>query len=107
MPPSPLKKAIPYSLSMRIVRICSDPNNRDITLQELRDRLIERGYSGLLIDSAVERARKIPRSVALRKVENQKQKKGPIFAHTYDPRLPSVAQIQAKHWRSMVQRNNY
>ena len=45
--------------------------------------------------------------MAVRKVDNQKQKEGLIFAHTYDLTLPPVAQIQAKHWRSMVQRNNY
>ena len=45
--------------------------------------------------------------MAVRKVDNQKQKEGLIFAHTYDLSLPPVAQIQAKHWRSMIQRNNY
>ena len=105
--PSHTKKAIPFSLSMRSVRICRDPINRDQRFKELKSQLLDRGYSRLVIDSAIERARQIPRSVALRKVINPNQQEGPIFAHTYDPRLPSISQIQAKHWRSMVSRNKY
>ena len=31
----------------------------------------------------------------------------PIFALTFDPRLPSVAAIQAKHWRAMITQDQY
>ena len=40
----------------------------------------------------------VDRKVALRRVSRQKKTKGPIFANTYDPRLPPMAQIQARHW---------
>ena len=73
----------------------------------MRKQLIDRGYPNLLLDSAIERARQIPRKVALRRVNRQKKTKGPIFAHTYDPRLPPMAQIQARHWRTMVHKNSY
>ena len=33
--------------------------------------------------------------------------KRPEFVVTYDPGLPSVSSLQAKHWRSMVSRNKY
>ena len=91
--PSQTKKAIPFGLSMIIIRICRDP--------EMRKQLMDRGYPNLL-DSAIERAWQIPIKVALRCVNRAKKTKGPIFAHTYDPRLPPMAQIQARHWRTMV-----
>ena len=68
---------------------------------------MDRGYPNLLLDSAIERAQQIPRKVALKRVNRQKKTNGPIFAHTYDPRLPPMAQIQARHWRTMVHRNSY
>ena len=43
--PAQTNKAIPFSLSMRIIRICKDPNLRDLRLNELMAQLLERGYS--------------------------------------------------------------
>ena len=42
-----------------------------------------------------------------KKRKNQNENTGPVFAHTYDPRLPPISQIQAKHWRTMVSKNKY
>ena len=39
---------------------------------------MDRGYPNLLLDSAIERARQIPRKVALRRVNREKKTKGPI-----------------------------
>ena len=63
-------RAIPYSLSLRIVRICIDPHNREKRFQELKMKLIERGYQEKVIDSAINKARKVPRKVALRKASH-------------------------------------
>ena len=52
-------------------------------------QLIDRGYQNILLDSAIKRARQISRKVALRRVNRQKKTKGPIFAHTYNPRRNS------------------
>ena len=59
------------------------------------------------VQAAIDRARSIPRAKALRKVIKKTDKKGPIFVHTYDPRLPSISQIQGRHWRSMANKNSY
>ena len=37
----------------------------------------------------------------------KEQEKRPVFALDYDPRLPSMQPIQAKHWRSMVNQDQY
>ena len=69
--------------------------------------LLARSYPEILVDSAIDRARKIPRHIALKKSKKKSSKKRPIFAIKYDPRLPNIASIGAKHWRSMVSQNNY
>ena len=94
---------IPFSLALRIVRICTDMSTRDIRHQELKIMLIEREYPENMVDTALRKAKAIPRSTALKKVVAHKQSKRPIFATFYDPRLPNLQQIQLKHWRSMTQ----
>ena len=59
------------------------------------------------MDSAIIKARKIPRRIALLKVRTKDKEERPIYITKYDPRLPSVQSIQLKHWRSMVKQNQY
>ena len=59
---------IPFSLALRIVRICSEEHSRDQRLSELRQMLIDRDYKPGIIDAAITRAKSIPRSEALKKV---------------------------------------
>ena len=99
--------AIPYSLSLRIVRICRDPKNREKHFQNLKRQLLERDCPEKIIDSAILKARKVPRKFALQKVAKQKRREGPIFAVTHDPRLPALGAAQAKHWRTMSSRYKY
>ena len=49
--------------------------------------LLSRNYPINLMDRAIEKARKVPRLLALKKVEKKKQTKRPVFAVTFDPRL--------------------
>ena len=105
--PKQTTRAIPKSLGLRIVRVCSDPKNRDKRLGELKESLVERGYSPDMLDRELSKARAVPREAALKKVVKNQQTKRPVFAVTHDPRLPSVSNLQAKHWRAMVSRNQY
>jgi hypothetical protein len=68
--------------------------------------LLEMGFKELSIDSSIDKARSIPRHKALKKVIKKKTK-GPVFALTFDPRLPPIGSIQAKHWRSMTSKDKY
>jgi hypothetical protein len=45
--------------------------------------------------------------VALRRANKKQEDRRPVFALTYDPRLPAIQSIQAKHWRSMVSQDPY
>ena len=105
-PPS-CTKNIPFSLCLRIVRICSTEEDREKQFFNLKELMKSRGYSDRIISSAIERARSIPRHIALRKVIKSQESKRPLIAMTYDPRLPPVQAIQAKHWRSMVSQDPY
>ena len=90
------------------MQTCSDPINREKRFIQLKNNLLDRGYSRALVESAIEKAKKVPREIALKKVyRKKKQKKGPIFAVTYDPRLPALGSLQAKHWRTMVSKNKH
>ena len=63
---------IPYSLALRMVRICTLPEDRDRRLAELRDMLLDRHYKPGIIDSAIKKAKKLERKEVLKKVEHKK-----------------------------------
>ena len=100
-------KSIPFSLALRITRICSKPETREQRFLELKNMLLERKYQKSIIDAAIRRARAIPRAKALQKVAIPNHTKRPVYAVSWDPRLPSIAKIQGKHWRSMTLTSPY
>jgi hypothetical protein len=105
--PATVTKNIPFSLSLRIVRTCTNTMDRDNRLSELKDMLLHRSYPERLVDSAIQRAIKIPRKIALKKSVSKNVKKRPVFVIKFDPRLPAISSIQAKHWRSMASQDQY
>ena len=66
--------SIPYSLSLRIVRICRDPKNREKQFQNLKWQLLEWDYPEKIIDSAILKARKVPRKFALHTISTSSVK---------------------------------
>ena len=100
--PPHITSNIPFSLALRIVRSCSHPETRDKRLAELKQLLVDRDYKSKLINDNIEKARKIPRKEALKRVVKKKDNLRPVFVIRYDPRLPSVNNIVKKHWRSMT-----
>ena len=91
--PAHVTENIPYSLALRIVRICSDPEDRESNFQKLKQMLLERDYKPKIIDAAINRARLIKREDALKKVVKTKTSDRPVFSVLYDPRLPSIRAI--------------
>ena len=70
--------------------------------------LLTRSYPERLVDSAIERIKVIPWLTLIKKQKEKKEKLNwPIFAVSYDLRLPSISCIAAKHWRTMVAENQY
>ena len=106
--PKATSKAIPYSLALRIIRICTKKDLRDLRLKELKELLLAREYPENLIDRAITKAAKIPRKVALLKVRRKAEdQKRPVFVIKYDPRMPPIQNIQAKHWRAMAAQDQH
>ena len=101
-------KSIPFSLALRIVRICSEPELRNKRLKELKQMLYDREYSPAIVEPAIKRAMSIPRTVALKESTKKiKSNERPVFAITYDPRLPDITKILNKHWRAGTQMDSY
>ena len=94
-------KNIPYSLAMRIIKICSETTNRDLRLLELKQMLLDRDYEEQLIDSEIKRALNIPRESALNPNHSTKKENDrPIYVSTFDPRLPIITKSIQKHWQT-------
>ena len=98
---------IPYSLALRIVRICPELEAKEARFKELTEFLLARSYRPSLVDAAINRARTIPRAQALKRVDKQIQQRRPIHVVTYDPRLPPVQNIHQKYWKGMTEKNPY
>ena len=105
--PKSTTKNLPFSAALRIVRICTDQKQRDLRLGELKTLLMARKYNESLVDTAIAKAVKIPRKHVLQKSTKQKNKNRPIFATKFDPRLPHIQNLQNKHWRAMVKKDQY
>ena len=73
-----------------------------IRLEELRQDLISRGYLPKIIHDALQRVIKIPREVALQKV-NKKENNRESFVSTYHPCIPSLSKIVRKHHSVMIE----
>ena len=100
--PAHVTNNIPYSLALRIVRICSETKDRDLRLDELKSLLLSRNYKIRMITAAIDKAKSITRTQALSRAEKSEVTRRPVFVVHYDPRLPSISGIVKKHWRSMI-----
>ena len=99
--PNDCIRNIPFSLALRIVKICSNVENRNKRCEELKQMLMEREYDEAVVDSAINRAKKISREKALEpKIQKSESEKRPVYVSTYDPRLPNISNIINKHWRA-------
>ena len=94
-------------MALRIVRICSDIEDREHNFQKLKQMLLERNYKPKIIDAAINKARLIKREEALKKVVKTRTSDRPVLSVLYDPRLPSIPAIVNRHYRSMVSNDNH
>ena len=100
--PSHVFNNIPYSLALRLVRICSNKDTLLTRMDELKDMLLSRSYNKNVIASAIKRALEVKREDALKRVEKTKKKDRVTFVVTYNPKLPSISGIVNKHWKTLV-----
>jgi hypothetical protein len=93
-------KSIPYSLALRLVRICSDKTDLNKRFEELETMLLSRHYNKNIIKNAIEKVSKLNRTEVLQKVNKPKTDRV-VLAITYHPKLPSISNIIKKHWQTM------
>ena len=105
--PATCVENIPYSLALRITRICTENDTREKRYSELKELLMNREYNERIIDAAINKARKIPRLEAIQHKPPQPTNRRPVFVVPYDPRLPPLTSITKKHWRSMRNQDPY
>ena len=55
----------------------------------------------------IEKAKKVPRNVALMKVRKKTAEARPVFALKFDPRIPAIQPMVGKHWRYMKVQDKY
>jgi hypothetical protein len=92
---------VPFSLALRIVRICSTSEALDRRLNELSEMLLSRSYNKNNIKNAISKARDLDRVITLEKVIRASNERI-VLALTYKPKLPSVPKILKKHWRTLT-----
>ena len=61
-------------MGLRIVRVCSNPEDRDRRMLDLRDRLLVRNYPRELVEAALDKAKSISRKKSSQKSYKQKEK---------------------------------
>jgi hypothetical protein len=103
--PSHIFKNIPFSLALRLVRICSEKEDLKKRLDELKIMLLSRKYNKGIINTAIKKALELDRTEALKKV-SKKPNERVICALTFNPKLPSVSNIIHKHWKTMTTDKN-
>ena len=96
--PSHTKKTIPFSLLLRIRRICSTDHFFDQRSKELVNYLMKRGYSRPSLQRAITRVRAIPRHETLKQQEhtNSTADRTPLVI-TFNPTLYKVSSVLKKH----------
>ena len=89
---------IPYSLALRIRRICSRECDFQVYANELSKKLQSRGYSIISITSAISKANAAQRKELFKfKTKPSQIDRIPFFV-TYHPDMPKTHKILEQHW---------
>ena len=99
--PSNICRNVPFSCAYRLVRICSERQTLFLRLEELKQFFLTRHYNIKIVESALDRAKAIPRDEALKKVTKSPTDRV-VFVLPYHPALPNVSKIVTSAWATMV-----
>ena len=98
--PSHTKQSIPFSMALRLKRICSTDEFFNKRSDALTTHLIKRGYTHRFIKEEIEKVRQISRSKTLETSLKNESNRIP-FVVTFNPALPNIRRIifteQFKH----------
>ena len=94
--PRHCKENLPYSLTLRLRRICSNDTTFKHRCAELREFFIAKGYKPVLVDRQIARGN-IDRNVALEPRSQERDKRTP-FVLDYHPAMANAGRILYKHF---------
>ena len=98
------KKAIPFSLALRLRRICSTDETFNTRAAQLTTYLLKRGYNRNLVTKQIQRAADTPRRLALQTKDGNKLTRIP-FITTFNPSLPRISYIIKNHYHLLLSSN--
>lgn len=100
-----LKNNIPFGQFQRLRRICDKDSDFEKEAQDMKSRFCVRGYSPVLIDNAIAKARSLSRSDLLKKknkkTDQTKTSSRPCFATQYSNCALRMKRIIASNWEIM------
>ena len=95
--PNHTKRTIPFSLALRLRRICSTDTFFNQRCKELIAYLVKRGYNQSFLTKEINRVRCIPRHETLKPREQNSNANRVPFVITFNPALPNPASTLRKH----------
>ena len=95
--PNHVKRSIPFSLALRIRRICSTAEKFKQRTSELMEFLCNRGHKRQYVQTQINKAFQIPRRDTLC-YQSKKNTDRPVFITTYNPSLPHLNSIIRKYF---------
>ena len=95
------KKAIPFSLALRLRRICSTDETFNLRAAQLTTYLLKRGYKRNFVTKQIQRAANIPRTITLQTKDVNKPTRVP-FITNFNPSLPHISNIIKKHYHLLL-----
>ena len=98
------KKAIPFSLALRLRRICSTDATFHTHTAQLAIYLLKRGYNRNFVNKQIRRAADITRQFTLQTKDINKPKRIP-FKTTFNPSLSHTSHIVKKHFNLLLSSN--
>ena len=102
--PHHTKKAIPFSLALRLRRICSTDAKFKNRISELKTYLLARGYNNNFPEEQFLRAANISRTNALQ-IKPKASNDVVPFVVTYNPALPRISNILRKNFNILHSSN--
>ena len=90
------KKSIPHGQAIRIKRICSDPEQLKLRLEDLSNWLVNRGYNQEIVSQQIHRVDAIDRETLLMKHPKQNNREALTLILTYHTALKIVHEILCK-----------
>ena len=95
--PKHVKNSIPYSLALRLRRICSDNTTFTNRTNELLTYLTKRGYRRKHVRNEIRKASRVTRQDSLATKQKQPNNRTP-FVVTYHPGLPQLRRVVKQHY---------